>query len=92
VRGMITHAFCVAAACGPIRTKLDPTLTSLMRRQPELIELATLLSRARMVTLTDLGELASHSLHLAVASEVGETFLDGVSSTSPRSVTRPAFG
>src|SRR5207237_4876247 len=42
---------------GPIRTKLEPTLTSLMRRRPELIELATLLSRARMVTLTDPGDV-----------------------------------
>ncbi len=56
---------------------LSPSLTSLVGRERELAEIQDLLGRARLVTLTGAGGVGKTRLALAVADELGETFVDG---------------
>jgi non-specific serine/threonine protein kinase len=60
------------------RTNLPAQLTSFVGRQREIVEVADLLRRARLLTLTGTGGCGKTRLALKVVGDLADAYLDGV--------------
>lgn len=87
----LPHEFPQLASLNEVPTNLPQQLTSFVGREKEIAELKKLLQTTRLVTLTGSGGTGKTRLSLQVASEVLDSFKDGVSLVELAPIADPAL-